>query len=67
MINHELEAVRKVAVIDLATLGYQLGNFPRAEMLGEQMMSLPVYSELRDSEADYVIDAIHEFFGSSRT
>lgn len=43
-------------------LGYKAGDFPVAEKLANQMLSLPVYSELKDSELNYVVDTIVDFF-----
>lgn len=43
-------------------LNYKLGDFPLAERLAKEMLSLPVYSELLDSEIKYVIAKIKEFF-----
>lgn len=45
-------------------LGYKPGDFPIAEKLATQMLSLPVYSELKDSELSYVIRSFLDFFES---
>jgi dTDP-4-amino-4,6-dideoxygalactose transaminase len=44
------------------SLGYKLGDFPEAERQARQMMSLPIYSELREDEISYVIETILHFF-----
>jgi len=38
------------------------GDFPMAEKLSKQMLSLPIYPDLRNSEVDYVINMIREFY-----
>lgn len=44
-------------------LGYKLGDFPNAEINGEQELSLPLYYGMTDEEQDYVIKAINKFGG----
>ena len=44
-------------------LGYKKGDFPVAEMSSEEVLSLPIYPELKTDERDYVVDKIWEFFG----
>ena len=44
-------------------LGYGKGDFPSAEKASEEVLSLPVYPELRKEEREYVVDKIKEFFG----
>jgi dTDP-4-amino-4,6-dideoxygalactose transaminase len=41
-------------------LGYKLGDFPHAEGLCEQILSLPMYPGLSNSQVNQVIDAIEE-------
>jgi UDP-4-amino-4,6-dideoxy-N-acetyl-beta-L-altrosamine transaminase len=43
-------------------LGYQKGICPNAEDFYERIISLPVYPRLSESEQDYVIEKIKEFF-----
>lgn len=43
-------------------LGYQKGDFPVAESLQEQVISLPMYPELPDESVSLVCEAIHEFY-----
>lgn len=45
------------------SLGYKIGDFPIAERLTQQMLSLPVYPELRDEEVNEIINCIREFYG----
>ena len=42
-------------------LGYQRGDFPITEENAEQMLSLPMYSELTEEQIQYVVEAIHDF------
>lgn len=42
-------------------LGYRKGDFPVAEDLAARCLSLPMFPELTDGEADYVIEALNKF------
>ncbi|MGB7533669.1 MAG: DegT/DnrJ/EryC1/StrS family aminotransferase [Halobacteriota archaeon] len=44
-------------------LGYKKGDFPAAEKASKEVLSLPVYPELRKEEREHIIDKILEFFG----
>jgi dTDP-4-amino-4,6-dideoxygalactose transaminase len=39
---------------------YKKGDFPVAEQIGGQTISLPLYPMLRDDEVDYVIKSVLE-------
>lgn len=41
-----------------ATLGYVEGDFPEAERAATEVLSLPIYPELTDSQVDYIASAI---------
>ena len=43
-------------------LGYSKGDFPVAERLCEDVLSLPVYPELKKEQIEYVANAILEFY-----
>ena len=43
-------------------LGYKKGDFPVSEKLSEQVLSLPMHTELTDEQLDYITSAIREFF-----
>jgi dTDP-4-amino-4,6-dideoxygalactose transaminase len=45
-----------------ASLGYKKGDFPVAEKLTNEMVSLPICSELNDEQIRYVIRQIEIFF-----
>ncbi len=45
-----------------AYLGYKKGDFPIAEKCAQEVLSLPMFPELRDDEVDYVIECILDFF-----
>jgi len=49
-----------------ADLGYTRGDFPAAEMLAEEILSLPMYAELSCEQIDYVCNKIKEFFIGSK-
>lgn len=42
-------------------LGYKLGDFPIAERVCKEIVSLPMYPELSEEEIRYVADTINEF------
>jgi len=44
-------------------LGYKQGDFPVAEKLAGEILSLPMYPELTREQISYVCDSIREFFG----
>lgn len=46
-------------------LQHQLGDFPVAERLAKEMLSLPIYPELSDEAVDYVIAQTLSFFESA--
>lgn len=45
-------------------LGYKKGDFPVAEELAEQGLSLPMYAEMTDEQIEYVCGKVKEFFNS---
>lgn len=45
-----------------AGLGYQEGDFPVAERLAQQVLSIPIYPELSTGQKQYVCDSIREFY-----
>jgi dTDP-4-amino-4,6-dideoxygalactose transaminase len=44
-------------------LGYKRGAFPESEKATQEVISLPVYPELRQLQLDEVIDAVRKFYG----
>ena len=44
-------------------LGYKKGDFTFAEKASAEVLSLPVYPELKEEEREYVVDKVGEFFG----
>ncbi len=44
-------------------LGYKKGDFPAAEKASAEVLSLPIYPELKKEEGGYVVEKICEFFG----
>ena len=46
-------------------LGYRPGDFPFAESLAEEVLSLPIYPELAEEQLNGVIERIRDFHGSS--
>ncbi|MBW2975352.1 DegT/DnrJ/EryC1/StrS family aminotransferase [Candidatus Woesearchaeota archaeon] len=47
----------------LRHLGYKKGDFPMAERLSDEILSLPMYAELSDEQILYVCEKIREFKG----
>jgi dTDP-4-amino-4,6-dideoxygalactose transaminase len=43
-------------------LGYARGDLPATERLAAEVVSLPMYPELLDSDVEVVADTIKEFF-----
>jgi dTDP-4-amino-4,6-dideoxygalactose transaminase len=43
-------------------LGFESGSLPVTEKLASEIVSLPIYPELKDSEADYIIETALKFF-----
>jgi dTDP-4-amino-4,6-dideoxygalactose transaminase len=43
-------------------LGYQKGDFPVSEQLSEQVLSLPMHTELTGEQLMFITSAIREFF-----
>ncbi len=46
-----------------AHLGYGKGSFPNAELIGGEIISLPMYPTLREDEVLYVSQCIRKFYG----
>ncbi|HYU54078.1 MAG TPA: DegT/DnrJ/EryC1/StrS family aminotransferase, partial [Gemmatimonadaceae bacterium] len=46
-----------------AYLGYKRGAFPESERAAQEVISLPVYPELKQSQLDEVIEAVRGFYG----
>ena len=45
-----------------AGLKYQPGDFPQSERAAMETLALPIYPELSDAQADYVVQSIAEFY-----
>ena len=43
-------------------LGHQKGSFPVSEQAAEEVMSIPIYAELTESQQGYVVEMIAEFY-----
>jgi dTDP-4-amino-4,6-dideoxygalactose transaminase len=46
-----------------AYLGYKRGAFPESERAAQEVISVPVYPELQQSQLDEVIEAVRGFYG----
>ncbi len=44
-------------------LGCKAGDFPVSEQLGQRILSLPIFPELKDEQVEYVASQIRGFFG----
>ena len=43
-------------------LGYKKGDFPVAEECAEKSLALPIYPELTDAQAEYVVEMVKLFY-----
>jgi dTDP-4-amino-4,6-dideoxygalactose transaminase len=43
-------------------LGYQMGDFPEAERVGNSIVSLPLFPKMTDAEQARVMDVMHRIF-----
>ncbi len=43
--------------------GFKLGDFPRAEFVGERIVSLPLFPDMTDTQQERVIDTMAKIFG----
>ncbi|MFH0878907.1 MAG: DegT/DnrJ/EryC1/StrS family aminotransferase [Lentisphaerota bacterium] len=46
-------------------LGHKVGDFPESERAALGTLALPIYPELKDEQADYVVSSIRNFYGST--
>ena len=46
-------------------LGYKKGDFPIAEQLCDEVLSLPIYPELEPGQIEYVAETILKFYGTN--
>lgn len=44
-------------------LGYRKGDFPVTESYSREILSLPMFPELKESEIKYIVDSIKDFLG----
>ncbi len=47
-----------------ASLGHKPGSFPESEKAANETLALPVYPELTDDQAVYVVDSIRAFYSA---
>jgi len=45
-----------------AYLSHKVGDFPESEGAAKETLALPVYPELTDDQAPYVVEGVKEFF-----
>lgn len=46
----------------LAGLGHKPGDFPESEKAASEVLSLPLYAQMTDAQAEAVVSAVREFF-----
>ncbi len=44
------------------SLGYKAGDFPVAERIGEEVLSLPIFPEMTEQQFEHVCRSIKDFF-----
>ena len=47
-------------------LGYKRGDFPESELAADEVLSLPMYPELKYSQIKYVAETINLFHSDCR-
>ncbi len=47
-----------------AYLGWNAGAFPESERAAKETLALPIYPELTEAQAHYVVDSVSEFFAT---
>lgn len=47
-----------------ASLGHKAGAFPESESAARETLALPIYPELTDQQAEYVVQCIRDFFSN---
>jgi dTDP-4-amino-4,6-dideoxygalactose transaminase len=45
-------------------LGYRKGDFPLSEMLSKEVLSLPLFPELKEQELRWVIESVNSILGA---
>jgi dTDP-4-amino-4,6-dideoxygalactose transaminase len=46
-----------------ADLGYRKGDFPVSEKATKEVLALPIYPEMSESQQEYVVSSMKEFYG----
>ncbi len=49
-----------------APLGYKAGQMPESERAADETLALPIYPELTDAQARYVVEVVRDFFLAAR-
>jgi dTDP-4-amino-4,6-dideoxygalactose transaminase len=47
-----------------SSLGYKAGAFPESESAAKETLALPIYPELTDQQAEYVVECVRDFFSN---
>jgi len=47
-------------------LGYKEGDFPVAEKVAKEIISLPMFPELTSAEIEYIVEKINEFYSKNK-
>ena len=46
----------------LKSLDYKKGDFPVAEKVADEILSIPIYPELAKTQQNYIVNAISKFY-----
>lgn len=49
-----------------AHVGHRVGDFPVAEQVAQECLSLPMYAELREEEQDHIVQTLKQTIGAHR-
>jgi dTDP-4-amino-4,6-dideoxygalactose transaminase len=50
-----------------ASLNYKAGSLPESERAAHETLALPIYPELNEAQARYVVDCVRDFFVAARS
>ena len=64
--RHGLQQLGRFTAECFAPLGYRKGQLPESENAADETLALPIYPELSDAQAAYVVDVVRDFILGAR-